>query len=108
MLTVLTPQDLTDPESDDKGDKIPTTGSPTISAARCERFEWTDSPARKVSQAGTTRVTLGSPAVDFNYDITSYVFHSPGVHKIEWRGGGIAVEGLRGLHSNVVSIVVDR
>jgi hypothetical protein len=51
-------------------------------------------------------VVLGSPAVDFNYDITSYVFHSRGVHTIEWRGGGASIEGLRGLHSNVVTISV--
>jgi hypothetical protein len=34
-------------------------------------------------------VVLPSPAIDFNYDITSYRFTAPGKHVIEWRLGGL-------------------
>jgi hypothetical protein len=32
-------------------------------------------------------VTLPSPAVDYNLEITSYTFHSPGIYRIQWRLG---------------------
>jgi hypothetical protein len=32
-------------------------------------------------------VTLPSPAVDYNYDITSYAFNVPGIYHIQWRLG---------------------
>ena len=32
-------------------------------------------------------VTLPSPAVDYNYDITSYIFQEPGAYHIQWRIG---------------------
>ena len=41
---------------------------------------------------------LPSPAVDYNYDITTYAFSKPGVHRIEWKMGK--------LHSNVLLIEV--
>lgn len=44
-------------------------------------------------------VTLPTPAVDYNYIITSYRFATPGVYTIQWRLGS--------LHSNVLSIGVD-
>ena len=43
-------------------------------------------------------VTLPTPAVDYNFDITSYRFQMPGLYKIQWRLGS--------LHSNVLSIEV--
>jgi hypothetical protein len=43
-------------------------------------------------------VTLPTPAVDYNFDITSYRFQVPGLYEIEWRLGS--------LHSNVLSIEV--
>jgi len=43
-------------------------------------------------------VTLPTPAVDYNFDITSYRFQVPGLYKIQWRLGS--------LHSNVLSIEV--
>jgi len=43
-------------------------------------------------------VTLPTPAVDYNFDITSYRFQMPGLYKIQWRLGSI--------HSNVLSIEV--
>jgi hypothetical protein len=43
-------------------------------------------------------VTLPTPAVDYNFDITSYRFQTPGLYKIQWRLGS--------LRSNVLSIVV--
>lgn len=42
---------------------------------------------------------LPSPAVDFNFEITSYRFESPGVYRIQWR--------LNELHSNVLEIEVE-
>ncbi len=41
---------------------------------------------------------LESPAVDYNYDITSYRFSTPGTHRIEWRPGA--------LRSNILEIEV--
>jgi hypothetical protein len=43
-------------------------------------------------------VTLPSPAIDYNYDITSYRFTTSGPHTIEWKLGG--------LHSNVITLQV--
>jgi hypothetical protein len=51
-------------------------------------------------------IFLRGPGVDFNYAMTSYVFRTPGVHTVEWRGGGASFEDLHGLRSNVVSITV--
>ncbi len=42
--------------------------------------------------------TLPGPAVDYNYDITSYRFDAPGRHEIVWR--------LDGLRSNVLRLDV--
>jgi hypothetical protein len=41
---------------------------------------------------------LESPAVDCNYDITSYVFSEPGIHEIRWM--------MDGWESNVLRIEV--
>ena len=43
-------------------------------------------------------VTLPTPAVDYNFDITSYRFQKPGLYRIQWRLGL--------LQSNVLSIEV--
>jgi hypothetical protein len=43
-------------------------------------------------------MTLASPAVDYNYDITTYRFNQTGAHTIQWRLGG--------LHSNILTIEV--
>lgn len=43
-------------------------------------------------------MTLPTPAVDYNFDITSYRFQLPGLYRIQWRLGA--------LHSNVLSIEV--
>jgi hypothetical protein len=43
-------------------------------------------------------VVLPSPAIDYNYDITSYQFGVPGTHAIQWRRGMIA--------SNVITVDV--
>ena len=43
-------------------------------------------------------VTLPSPAVDSNYDITSYRFDTPGLHRIFWQPGD--------LKSNVLEVEV--
>jgi hypothetical protein len=32
-------------------------------------------------------VTLPSPAVDYNFGITSYMFHVPGIYRIQWKLG---------------------
>jgi hypothetical protein len=44
-------------------------------------------------------VILPSPAVDYNYDITSYRFETPGLYRIQWR--------LDGLRSNVLPVRVE-
>jgi len=38
--------------------------------------------------------TIASPAVDYNYDVTTYVFAKPGVHEISWRLGDLASNTL--------------
>jgi hypothetical protein len=43
--------------------------------------------------------TLPSPAVDYNYEITSYTFDQPGMHQIFWR--------LDTLQSNVLTLTVE-
>lgn len=45
-------------------------------------------------------VTLPTPVVDYNFDITSYRFDTPGVYAIQWRLGS--------LHSNILSIEVGK
>lgn len=37
---------------------------------------------------------LPSPAVDYNYDRTSYSFPAPGHHRIDWRIGGLSSNTL--------------
>jgi hypothetical protein len=41
---------------------------------------------------------LDSPGVDFNHEVTSYTFTTPGPHRIQWRAGG--------RESNVLEITV--
>jgi hypothetical protein len=41
---------------------------------------------------------LPSPAIDYNFEVTSYRFDAPGTHVIEWRLGKIA--------SNAISVRV--
>ena len=43
-------------------------------------------------------VVLPSPAIDYNYDVTSYRFDGPGTHSIQWRLGEVA--------SNVITVEV--
>jgi hypothetical protein len=43
-------------------------------------------------------LTVPSPAVDYNYEITSYRFDAVGEHRIQWRLGA--------LRSNVLTIEV--
>jgi hypothetical protein len=44
--------------------------------------------------------TLPSPAVDYNYDITSYTFSAPGTHQIYWQLGS--------LKSNILTIEITK
>jgi hypothetical protein len=44
-------------------------------------------------------LTLPSPAVDYNFEITSYTFHEPGVHRFQWR--------LAAIESNILTITVE-
>jgi hypothetical protein len=56
-------------------------------------------PPEDVFVPGTYNgLTLPSPAVDYNYDITTYRFDHIGEHRIQWR--------LETLRSNVLTIVV--
>ena len=38
--------------------------------------------------------TLLSPAIDYNFDITSYRFDAPGTHTIQWRPGNLVSNTL--------------
>jgi len=44
-------------------------------------------------------VTLPTPAVDYNFDITSYIFQAPGIYRIQWRLGL--------LKSNTLAVTVE-
>lgn len=44
-------------------------------------------------------LTLASPAVDYNFEITSYIFQVPGIYRIQWRLGV--------LHSNELAVTVE-
>jgi hypothetical protein len=41
-----------------------------------------------------------SPAVDYNYEVTTYKFDSPGIHLIQWKTGG--------MESNVIAVEVTK
>ncbi|MES9991924.1 MAG: hypothetical protein ABW098_08225 [Candidatus Thiodiazotropha sp.] len=43
---------------------------------------------------------LPSPAVDYNYEVTTYVFDEPGTHRIFWQ--------LSALRSNVIQIQIEK
>ncbi len=43
-------------------------------------------------------VMVSSPAVDYNYDITTYSFAEPGTHRIHWKLGS--------LHSNSLTLKI--
>jgi len=47
-----------------------------------------------------------SPGVDFNYEVSTYTFDTPGEHAIQWKGGGHPIQGDLKLESNVLHIVV--
>jgi hypothetical protein len=49
-----------------------------------------------------------SPGIDFNYDVSTYKFVSPGVHTIQWKGGGHSSQGNLNLESNVLRIEITR
>ena len=51
-------------------------------------------------------VVLDRPAVDFNYDVTTYAFSETGDHFIQWKGGGHPIQGPLGLESNIIKIRV--
>ena len=46
------------------------------------------------------------PIADFNYEITTYTFTEPGVHTIQWKGGGASAQGSLGLVSNIIKLEV--
>jgi hypothetical protein len=48
---------------------------------------------------------MGSPWADYNYEITSYRFSTPGTHTIQWKGGDPGGESV-GVESNTLSITV--
>jgi len=49
---------------------------------------------------------MQSPAVDFNYDITTYTFDEPGIHNIQWKRGGDAIPPQLALESNIISVEI--
>lgn len=49
-----------------------------------------------------------SPGVDFNYEISTYRFDKPGVHTIQWKGGGHPIQADLKLESNVLRITVTK
>ncbi|MGA2867154.1 MAG: hypothetical protein ABSF95_21975 [Verrucomicrobiota bacterium] len=46
------------------------------------------------------------PIADFNYEISTYTFTGPGLHTIQWKGGGASVQGPLGLESNIIKLEV--
>ena len=65
------------------------------------------SPEKARSGAYNGMVTK-SPDVDFNYEVSTYTFKTPGEHTIQWKGGGAGLQGDLKLESNVIKIMVKR
>jgi hypothetical protein len=57
---------------------------------------------------GYRGVVVDRPIADFNYEITTYTFAEPGLHTIQWKGGGASVQGSLGLESNIVKLEVTK
>ena len=51
-------------------------------------------------------IVADRPIADFNYEITTYTFTEPGVHTIQWKGGGASAQGCLGLESNIIKLEV--
>lgn len=55
--------------------------------------EYVDGVERTPKRAGPAvydGAVVQSPGVDFNYEVTTYTFDTPGPHRIQWRDGGLA------------------
>ena len=55
---------------------------------------------------GYRGMVMEGPIADFNYDITTYTFSKPGIHTIQWKGGGHSMQGPLSLESNLIKIQV--
>ena len=42
---------------------------------------------------------MPSPAVDYNFEISTYTFHEPGIYRIQWRLGQLV--------SNTLEVIVE-
>ena len=51
---------------------------------------------------------INSPGIDFNYEVSTYTFDTPGEHTIQWKGGCDQNQGDLKLESNVLRIMVTR
>lgn len=49
---------------------------------------------------------MDSPGVDFNYEVSTHTFDTPGEHAIQWKGGGHPIEGDLKLVSNALKVLV--
>jgi len=47
-----------------------------------------------------------SPAVDFNYEISTYTFMDLGQHTIQWKGGDEPFQNTQGLESNMIKLEI--
>ena len=56
-------------------------------------------PAAPMANAYDGRV-VQSPAVDYNYEVTTYKFDTPGIHLIQWKANG--------MESNVIAVEVTK
>jgi hypothetical protein len=82
-------------EAPEPGTKLYVMGPKAIHSEYVDGVERT--PPAPAAQPYDGRV-LDSPGADFNYDITTYKFETPGPHRIQWRADG--------RESNVIQIDV--
>ncbi len=71
--------------------------------------EYVDGKLATVKGPGSERYrgsVVDRPIADFNYEITTYTFSNPGIHTIQWKGGGHPIQGSLGLESNVFKLEI--
>jgi len=62
--------------------------------------------AEKPDQSVYDGAVMQGPWLDFHYDITTYSFDKPGIHAIQWKRGGAAIQPELGIESNILLIEI--
>jgi hypothetical protein len=84
-------------DAPDAGHPVYVMGPKPITGELVDGVEKT--PAAPMPSAYDGRV-VQSPAVDYNYEVTTYKFDTPGIHLIQWKANG--------MESNVIAVEVTK